>query len=117
MKIVILGPWNFDQLSARMEKLITESQCYLFTVVCGGTDETKIKTSVAYKWATANGAPVKFLIEENVDKLIEQLVDEIDYVVAASDGNPHIKKIIMKMSMLGKHGSVENYETNRNSGR
>lgn len=115
MKIAILGPWDYKQLSALMEKLITESQCYLFTVVCGGTDETKIKTSVAYKWATANGAPIKFLIEKNVNKLIEQLVNEIDYVVAANDGNPHIKKIIMKMSMLGKHGSVENYETNRNN--
>lgn len=117
MKIAILGPWDINRLSALMEKLITESQCYLFTVVCGGTDETRIKTSVAYRWATANGAPVEFLIEKDIDKLIEQLVNKIDYVVAANDENPHIKRIIMKMNMLGKHGSVENYETNRNNYR
>lgn len=91
-----------------MEKLIAESQCYLFTVVCGGTDETSIRNSIGYKWATANGAPVEFLIQEDITKLIDRLTQTIDFVVAANDGNAIIKKIIIKMNMLGKHGRVEN---------
>lgn len=107
MRIAILGPWNFDQLSAAMEKLITESQCYLFTVVCGGTDRDNAINSIGYKWAKANGAPVEFITNKNIDKLINKLVDEIDFVVALNDGNGITKKIIMKMSMLGKHGRIE----------
>lgn len=109
MKIAILGQWNFERLSAVMEKLITESQCYLFTVVCGGTDETYLRNSAGYKWATANGAPVEFLVEKNVDKLIDKLTQEIDFVVAlvGTDYNPVVKRVIMKMNMLGKHGRVE----------
>lgn len=109
MKIAILGQWNFKQLSATMEKLIIESQCYLFTVVCGGTDEMYLRNSIGYKWATANGAPVEFLVEENIDKLIDKLTKEIDFVVAAfaDDDNPVVKRVIMKMNMLGKHGRIE----------
>ena len=107
MKIAILGSWNYERLSAVMENLISESQCFLFTVVCGGTSEEGIYNSVGYKWATANGAPVKFLIQENVDKLIDKLTQEIDFIVVMQDDNPIIKRIIMKMNMLGKHGRVE----------
>lgn len=110
MKIAILGPWNFERLSATMEKLITESQCYLFTVVCGGTDERSLRESIGYKWATANGAPVEFLVIDDINKLIDRLTQEIDFVVAAvgaEGGDPAIKRIIMKMNILGKHGRVE----------
>lgn len=107
MKISILGPWNFDRLSAVMEELITESQCFLFTVVCGGTNEEGLRDTVGYKWAIANGAPVEYLVQEDVNKLIDRLTKDIDFVIVANDGNPIIKKIIMKMSMLGKHGRVE----------
>lgn len=107
MKIAILGPWRFDRLSAVMEELITESQCFLFTVVCGGTNEEGLRDTVGYKWAIANGAPVEYLVQEDVNKLIDRLTKDIDFVIVANDGNPIIKKIIMKMSMLGKHGRVE----------
>lgn len=107
MKISILGSWDYNQLSATMEELITNSQCFLFTVVCGGTDETNILNTIGYKWATANGAPVEFLIQKDIDKLIDMLVKKIDFVVAANDGNQIIKRIIMNMNMVGKHGRVE----------
>lgn len=107
MKIAILGPWNYNRLSAVMEELISQSQCFLFTVVCGGTSEDEIRNTVGYKWAIANGAPVKYLVQEDVNKLVDRLTKDIDFVVAANDGNPIIKKIIMKMSMLDKHGRVE----------
>lgn len=107
MKIAILGPWRLDRLSAVMEELITESQCFLFTVVCGGTSEYDSRKSIGYEWATMNGAPVEFLVEKNVDKLIDYLTREVDYVVVANNGNQIIKRIIMKMKMLGKHGRVE----------
>lgn len=107
MKIAILGPWDFNRLSATMEKLITESNCFLFTVVCGGTSEKGLENSIGRKWAIQNGAPLEFLVEENPDRLINKLVNKIDFVVALDDGSSMIKRIIMKMSMEGKHGRVE----------
>lgn len=107
MKIAILGPWDYNRLSAVMEELITDSQCFLFTVVCGGTNKDSLRNSIGYKWATANGAPIEFLVQENINKLIDDLTKNIDFVVAANDGNAIIKRIIMKMNILGKHGRVE----------
>lgn len=109
MKIAIIGPWSFERLSATMEKLMTESQCYLFTVLCGGTELRAVNLSIGYQWGTTHGAPIEFLIENNVDKMIERLVNEIDFVVAFDDGNSITRRIIMKMNMAGKHGRVESW--------
>ena len=54
-----------------MEKLIEESQCFLFTVVCGGTD------NVAYDWAQKAGAPVSF----SQAKTPQGLLRDADYLV------------------------------------
>lgn len=108
MKIAILGLWNYSALCAAMEDFIKEKQCYLFTVVCGGTNEEGIKDSIGYKWAYENGAPVRFLIEKDVEKLIDKLSSEIDYVIIMNNGEQIIKRIIMKMRMMGKHGKVVN---------
>ena len=36
MKVLILGFDNVDEITPVMEKLINESQCYLFNIICGG---------------------------------------------------------------------------------
>ena len=54
MRVLILGLSSLQEVNSTMEKLIEESQCFLFTVVCGGTD------NVAYVWAQKAGGPVTF---------------------------------------------------------
>lgn len=106
-KIAIIGPWDYNYLCAVMDKLIEESQYFLFDVICGGTEESVLFQSVGYRWAVEHGAPVYFLIAETVDKLIEKLVKDVDFAVIMNDGSRVIKKIIMELSIAGKHGRVE----------
>jgi hypothetical protein len=106
MKVVILGPWDIEPLSASMNKLIDDSQCFLFTVICGGQDSNAAKSSIGYKWAAKNGAPVEFIIEADLEKLLNKIVQTADYIVAFNDGSQIIKRLIMKFKMEGKHGTV-----------
>ena len=106
MRVAILWSGNEKLLAQTMEELITQSQCYLFSVICGGQSSERATLSASYKWATANGAPVEFLIEENLEKLIDKLVAAADFLVAYNDGNQITKRIIMKFKSAGKHGKV-----------
>ena len=54
MRVLILGFSSLQEVDSVMEKLIESTQCFLFTVVCGGAD------NVAYDWAQKVGAPVSF---------------------------------------------------------
>lgn len=105
-KIIII--WSGDEklLAETIEKLIVDSQCYLFTVLCGGTDEGSVRSSLGYRWAVKNGAPVEFLIEADVEKLLNKIVQSADYIVCYNDGNQLVKRLIMKFKLQGKHGTV-----------
>lgn len=106
-RVVIVGPWRIGQLSAVMEQLIEETQCYLFTVICGGTDEEKCFKSIGYKWAKMNGIPVEFLVDKNVEILLDAIPKQADYIVALFNGeNNFIRRLIMKMKAEGKHGKI-----------
>ena len=92
-----------------MEQLITESQCYLFTIICGGQSSDGAKVSASYKWAVKNGAPIEYLIESDIEKLIEKIVKTADFLVAYNDGtNQIVKRLIMKFKNEGKHGRIIN---------
>ena len=54
MRVLILGFSSLEEIDSVMEKLIESTQCFLFTVVCGGAD------NVVYDWAQKVGAPVSF---------------------------------------------------------
>ena len=63
MKVAIVG---FDdnhrkELADAMENLITQSQCFLFTVVAASPD------SIVARWARHNGAPVEYVKETGLD--------------------------------------------------
>lgn len=109
MKVIILWNDNEKLLSETMEQLITESQCYLFTIVCGGQSSDGARTSASYKWAIKNGAPIEYLIESDIEKLIEKIVKTADFLVAYNDGtNQIVKRLIMKFKNEGKHGRIIN---------
>lgn len=109
MKVIILGKYTYEQLSATMEELIESSQCYLFTIVCGSTEKKMPIGSLSETWALNNGAPINYIIESDVNKLIDKIVKSADFVLAFYDGEDAIvRRVIMKMKGEGKHGKVVN---------
>ena len=98
MRVLILGFSSLQEIDSVMGKLIEESQCFLFTVVCGGID------NVAYDWAQKAGAPVTF----SQVKTPQALIKEADYlVIKINDDTPQwIKNLMMAWKKEGKHGTV-----------
>ena len=54
MKVLILGFDNVDEITPVMEKLINESQCYLFNIICGGLGPMPENPTPAAIWAKNN---------------------------------------------------------------
>ena len=98
MRVLILGFSSLQEVDTVMKKLIEESQCFLFTVVCGGTD------NVAYNWAQKAGAPVSF----SQVKTPQGLLKEADYLVMKLDASSPqwMKNLMMAWKKEGKHGTV-----------
>ena len=71
MRVLILGFSSLQEIDSVMEKLIESTQCFLFTVVCGGTD------NVTYNWVQKAGAPMEF----SQVKTPQELLKEADYLV------------------------------------
>lgn len=105
-KIVIIWAGDEGLLARTMEKLISDNQYFLFTVLCGGTDKKSLRSSLGYRWAIRNGLPVEFIIEKDVEKLLNKIAQTADYIVCYNDGNQLVKRLIMKFNSLGKHGTV-----------
>ena len=98
MRVLILGFSSLQEIDSVMEKLIESTQCFLFTVVCGGID------NVAYDWAQKAGAPVTF----SQVKTPRGLLKEADYlVIKINDDTPQwMKNLMMAWKKEGKHGTV-----------
>ena len=98
MRVLILGFSSLQEVNSTMEKLIEESQCFLFTVVYGGTD------NVAYDWAQKAGVLVTF----SQAKTPQELLKEADYlVIKINDDTPQwMKNLMMAWKKEGKHGTV-----------
>lgn len=98
MRVLILGFSSLQEVDSVMEKLIEESQCFLFTVVCGGTN------NVTYDWAQKVGAPVIF----SQAKTPQELLKEADYLVIKinNDTLQWMKNFMMAWKKEGKHGTV-----------
>lgn len=107
MKVLILGFTDYNELDAAMNKLIEESQTYLFNIICGGVQFSENKT-IAEQWAENNGCPIVRLYNSDFDKLIYQLRKECDYlVIRISDETPQWQKnLMMQLKSDGKHGTV-----------
>lgn len=112
VKLVIAGFNDYEKLDRTMQKLIEDSQFFLFTVVCGGTgietDKTgaRIKT-IGEQWAEKNGAPMEFLYRRDAEDLLDKIAKEADYIVAdLSCDNQWIKRLVMRMRSMSKHGTV-----------
>lgn len=106
MKVIIIGFKDYDTLNREMQKLIEEKQCFLFTVLCGGTSPNAPKT-LGTAWAEENGAPLEYIFDEDGERLLNRIAQTADYIVAYIDGsNNMVNRLVMKMKNLGKHGTV-----------
>ena len=111
MKVAILSSSAEDKyyklLDKKINTLINTSQCYLFYILCGYTeDRNRGPVTLGELWAERNGAPILYISEKTTDKLLNKLFFKANYVIFLIDGNPIINKALMKYKMLGKHGSV-----------
>ena len=100
MRVLILGFSSLQEVNSTMEKLIESTQCFLFTVVCGGTD------NAVYDWAQKVGAPVEFVQVDEPRKLLYKA----DYLVIklreGSETPTWMKNLMMAWKKEGKHGTV-----------
>ena len=107
MKLLIVGFNDYNVLDKELSKLIVGRQLFLFTVICGGTDKEKKGTSLGEQWAAANGAPIEYLFCENPEMLLDRMAQTADYILAdLSNGNQFVRRIVMKMRSMGKHGTI-----------
>ena len=100
MRVLILGFSSLQEVNSTMEKLIESTQCFLFTVVCGGTN------NVVYDWAQKVGVPVEFVQVDEPRKLVYKA----DYLVIkrreGSETPTWMKNLMMAWKKEGKHGTV-----------
>ena len=98
MRVLILGFSSLQEIDSVMEKLIESTQYFLFTVVCGGTD------NVAHDWAQKAGVPVTF----SQVKTPQELLKEADYLVMKLEASSPqwCKNLMMAWKKEGKHGTV-----------
>lgn len=108
MTVLILGFDNLQEINDIMEKLISESQCFLFSIAAGGLRSAYTENLVAVTWAKNNGAPLNRIIEDTPEALIKKMIKECDYLVMKiNDSSPQWhKNLMMAFKKEGKHGTV-----------
>jgi hypothetical protein len=104
MKVAAAGFWDYDKLDRTLNQLIEEKQFFIFTVLVGGT--RKGEPSIGERWARNNGAPLEYCYCSDVELLLEKIAKNADYVIADLSGGQWVKRLVMKMKGLGKHGTV-----------
>lgn len=110
MNVLILGFNNEFEIDKEMEKLIAESDCFLFNVCIGGLRSvgSDYERTAAEKYAIMRGAPLNRIVAENINKLTWLLCKEVDFVLAKmTEGTPQWQKnLVMKLKSEGKHGKI-----------
>lgn len=98
MRVLILGFETKEEIDAEMEKMMRESECYLFSVVCGD------RVGASYEWAEWRGAPV--ILEK--PRQPQDLVNMADYLVVkiGKAAPAWLRNLVMQWKAAGKHGRV-----------
>lgn len=107
MNVLILGFDSCEEIDEVMEKLIAESQFYLFNVIVGGVRAPE-EPGPSEVWAAKKGAPRYYVYKDNAEELLRELGKVTDYlVIKISDRTPQWQKnLMMKMRAEGKHGTA-----------
>ena len=105
--IAATGALNYRLLDKKLNELIESSGCYLFYILCGYVEDRKSKEeTLGEVWAKNNGAPILYIHEKTIDRLIDLMILKADYAIFILDGNPLINNAFMRYKMTGKHGTV-----------
>ena len=90
---------DYPALCGAMEKLISDSQCFLFNILASAG-------SIGEKWARQFGAPLIYPSGQG----LEVLMKEADYFMINNDGSPQMHRLIFKIMQSGKHGTIMGQE-------
>ena len=111
MKLIICGFTDYNKLDKIMQKLIEDSQCFIFTILCGGIKQEGASRvpSLAEEWARKNGAPVEYVWHTDPEILLFKLSKQATYIVYdRSNATNWHARLLMKIKAEGGHGTVVN---------
>lgn len=101
------NPAHLQIIDDYFEKLIEDSGCYLFTVfVAGIKDYERTDPPLALQYSTLRGVPYKYKEYTSLDRLIQGICKEVDYLIILNDKTQIIKRLFMSYKQTGKHGSM-----------
>lgn len=101
------APIYYKVVDKKLNQLIEESQCYVFTLLSGYVKGHKSEEpTISERWAKQYGLPVFYISGKTIDELIDRLIYKADYAIFVLDGSPLIKNAFMRYKKSGKHGTV-----------
>lgn len=112
MKVGIVGgdatnPAHLKFVDDRLEFLIEQSGCYLFTLFSAGIKgNERTSPSLAQQYAELRGLPCIRKEYYTFDKLVKGICYEVDYLIVLNDKSQIVKRLFMSYKQTGKHGSM-----------
>lgn len=112
MYVSIIGgdasnPQHLRLVDETLEKLIENSEVYLFTMFSAGIKgSVHTEAPLAQQYSALRGVPCIRKEYTSLDKLIQGICKEVDYLIILNDKTQIIKRIFMSYKQTGKHGSM-----------
>lgn len=109
MNVLILGFDKLEEVDQEMEKLVNDSQYFLFNIIAGGLDGgERTSKSIAEQYAELRGAPLIYVFKPDVNSLVSELARKTDFLLMRLDERTPAwqSRLMMKIRMEGKHGKV-----------
>ena len=98
---------HFKKIDQCLDKLIEDSGCYLFTMFSAGIKGSEhTEPPFAQQYSALRGIPCKRKEYSSLDKLMNGICNEVDYLIILNDKSQVIKRLFMKYKQTGKHGSM-----------
>lgn len=100
-------PAHLQLVDKELEFLINESGIYLFTMFSAGIKGSEYThPPLAQQYSALRGIPCKRKEYTSLDKLINGICKEVDYLIILNDKSQPIKRLFMSYKQTGKHGSM-----------
>ncbi len=101
------NPKHFELIDQELEFLISESGVYLFTMFSAGIKGSEYThPPLAQQYSALRGIPCRRKEYTSLDKLINGICKEVDYLIILNDKSQPIKRLFMSYKQTGKHGSM-----------
>ena len=101
------NPEHFKKIDQYLEQVINEKGIYLFTMFSAGIEGSEhTQPPLAQQYSALRGIPCKRKEYTSLDKLIQGICKEVDYLIILNDKSQIIKRIFMSYRQTGKHGGM-----------